>query len=69
MKPIHIVLRQTDSGDYRVESTRNTSQLAIGQEISRKQLAKWDSLVGVTYSVAGLVLADQEQEQPLLLAK
>ena len=55
MKTIKITLRQTADGNFRVEKFSNTSQLSIGQLISRDQVSQWTVMNGVDFQVAGRV--------------
>ena len=65
MKPRTINVRQTPTGEFRVESFVNTLDLTVGQIVKREKLDAWNVYPSVRINVLGLVPEDETKENKL----
>ena len=59
MKLITVNLEQQDKDTFIVRSFRNTTQLTVGQQLTRKQIERWQDIPQVNWTITG----EQEEKQ------
>lgn len=66
MKPISISLTQEPDGQtFKIARFVNTSELTVGQTVTRADVDRWVNLPSITVSIAGLT-PEAAQSQPSL---